>query len=256
MKPLKLSTLLSIALIAVAGAESSMAADLPASPETVAKLQALYPKTHFNAVKPSQIPGLTEVVMGDNVAYVDESGRYFLFGHLYDMKAGKDLTPVISGAGRSAAAPIDFAALPLKDAIVNVQGNGSRRLAVFSDPDCPYCKRLSATLADLKDVTIYTFLLPLEELHPEARSKALAVWCASDRSAAWLALMAHRVVPHSKACADDPLARNAKLAKRLGVNGTPSLFAADGRRQAGALPLDQLEAFVAGSVVGVKEAAK
>jgi len=223
------------------------AADTPhaASPEVAARLKALYPKTTFNSIKPAPIPGLSEVVMGENVAYVDASGRYFLFGHVYDMQEGVDLTARTQPA--PASKRIDFASLPLADAIVSVQGSGKRKLAVFSDPDCPYCQRLAQALSKVKDVTIYTFLMPLDELHPEARKRSAAVWCAKDRSKAWLDLIERGVAPKdvkaNESC-DTPMDRNLALASRLGVTGTPALFSEDGRRLAGAASTVQLERFL------------
>jgi hypothetical protein len=133
--------------------------------------------------------------MGRNLAYVGSDARYFLFGHLYDMREQRDLT-----ADRlEAARRIDFASLPLADAITTVRGDGSRVLAVFSDPDCPYCRKLEQELAKLDNVTVHTFLYPLGELHPEARQRAIAVWCAPDRAAAWKALMLERQgTPHRR----------------------------------------------------------
>lgn len=199
----------------------AVAASIPAAPEIVARLKSLYPNTQFASMSQSPIAGLTEVVMGENVAYVDGSGRYFLFGHVYDMQEGKDLTAALPA---KVSPSIDFAALPLEDAIVNVQGSGKRKLAVFSDPDCPYCQQLAKALAQLTDVTIYTFLMPLDELHPNARKRSIAVWCAPDRSSAWLALMERGIAPKHANC-KNPLDRNAELASRLGVRGTPALFA-------------------------------
>jgi thiol:disulfide interchange protein DsbC len=125
------------------------------------RLQALYPSTRFGAVNPTPWPGVFEVVMGTNLAYVDQSGQYFLFGHFYDMKAQRDLT----AERKDQLARIDFDTLPLADAIKEVRGNGARMLAIFSDPDCPYCQKLETDLRDLSNVTIYTFLMPLVSLH-------------------------------------------------------------------------------------------
>lgn len=187
--------------------------------------------------------------MGENVAYVDGSGRYFLFGHVYDMQEGKDLTAALP---TKESPRIDFAALPLDDAIVNVQGSGKRKLAVFSDPDCPYCQQLAKALAQLTDVTIYTFLLPLDELHPNARKRSIAVWCATDRSSTWLALMERGIAPKPAKC-ETPLERNATLASRLSVHGTPAMFAEDGRRMAGTAPASRLDAFLNATVATAKE---
>ena len=117
--------------------------------------------------------------MGKNAAYTDATGRYFVFGHLFDMKEQRDLT-----AERvEKAARIAFGELPLADAIKTVRGKGERVLAVFSDPDCPYCRRLEAELDKLDNVTLYTFPYPLEGLHPEAKDKSIAVWCAAESRA-------------------------------------------------------------------------
>ena len=211
-----------------------------ASTALAARLQALYPGTRFGAVNPTPWPGVFEVAMGTNLAYVDASGQFFLFGHLYDMQAQRDLT----AERKDALARIDFAALPLADALAEVRGSGARTLAVFSDPDCPHCRRLEAEIAGLTDVTLYTFLLPLAALHPEARARAIAVWCAPDRVAAWQALMRRdeKVVP--KDC-PHPVDRNVALAERLGIAATPTLVAADGRVLAGAASSTQIEAWLA-----------
>ena len=174
----------------------------------VERLQALYPSTRFGAIHPTAWPGVFEVAMGANLAYVDATGRYFLFGHLYDMRQQRDLT----AERKDAMARIDFGSLPLADALTEVRGKGTRTLAIFSDPDCPYCRRLEAELRGLDDVTIHTFLLPRASLHPAARGKAVSVWCATDRLATWPALMLRDGMPHQADCptpADRTRARGA-----------------------------------------------
>jgi thiol:disulfide interchange protein DsbC len=208
------------------------------------RLQALYPATRFGEMRPTPWPGVFEVVMGANLAYVDASGQYFLFGHLYDMKAQRDLT----AERKDTLAHIDFSALPLADAIKDVRGGGSRALAIFSDPDCPHCRRLEAELKDLSDVTIHTFLMPIASLHPQGRAKAIAVWCAKDRLGAWQALMTRDELPPTAECAH-PVDRNIALAERLGVTGTPTLVAADGRVLPGAASAEQIEAWLSHSTV-------
>jgi len=204
------------------------------------RLQALYPATRFGAVNATPWPGVFEVVMGANLAYVDESGRYFLFGHLYDMKTQRDIT----AERKDTLARIDFASLPLADALKEVRGTGERTLAIFSDPDCPYCRRLEAEMKSLTDLTIYTFIMPIASLHPDARGKAIAVWCAEDRIAAWHALMWRNETIAAKEC-PHPVDRNVALGERLGISGTPTLVAADGRILAGAAGSAQIEAWLA-----------
>jgi len=206
------------------------------------KLKDMYPATRIDHVKASEIPTLYEVSMGKNAAYTDATGRYFIFGHLYDMKTQRDLT----AERLEKQQRIDFAQLPLTDAIKTVRGKGERILVVFSDPDCPYCKRLETELEKLDNITLYTFPYPLEGLHPDATSKAVAVWCASDRAHAWADLMKTGIVPASKKC-DNPIERNVQLAQRLGINGTPTILAADGRMLPGAASSERIEQWLAES---------
>ena len=214
------------------------------------RLQALYPSTRFGAIHPTAWPGVFEVAMGANLAYVDATGRYFLFGHLYDMRQQRDLT----AERKDAMARINFGSLPLADALTEVRGKGTRTLAIFSDPDCPYCRRLETELRGLNDVTIHTFLMPLASLHPAARGKAVSVWCAADRLATWQALMLRDVMPPQADC-PHPVDRNVALGEQLGINGTPTLIAGDGRVLAGAASRDQIEAWLSRSGEGAASAA-
>jgi thiol:disulfide interchange protein DsbC len=226
-------------LVAVAGLASAS----PSATETemAARLKELYPSTRITAVRQSEVAGLFEVTMGRNVAFTDGSGRYFVFGHLFDMREQKDLTAQrLSDINR-----IDFAQLPLQDAIKTVRGDGSRKLAVFSDPDCPYCKGLEGELVKLEDVTIYTFLYPLEGLHPEAKGKAERVWCAADPAKAWAALMTTGKLAESPKCAT-PIARINQLATSLGINGTPTIILQDGGLIPGAAPAAEINRRMAG----------
>jgi thiol:disulfide interchange protein DsbC len=203
------------------------------------RLVKLYPATKFESIKPSVIPGLYEVVMGKNVAYVEATGRYFVFGHIYDMTKQQDLT---EGAAKTLS-KISFMDLPLNDAIKIVRGNGNRIVAVFTDPDCPYCKQLEKELNKLTDLTIYTFLYPIVGLHPDARNKAIAIWCAEDRNSAWVKVMDSGPVPAYKEC-NNPIDKNIALAGKFGINGTPTLINKFGRVMPGAANSDQLEVFI------------
>lgn len=226
-------------LLSVLAASPSWAADDSAE-ALASKLKDLYPATKVERVQRSELPGLFEVVMGRNAAYTDSTGRYFIFGHLFDMKEQRDLT-----AERvEKAARIAFDTLPLADAIKTVRGKGDRVIAVFSDPDCPFCRRLETELDKLDNVTLYTFLYPLEGLHPEAKGKAIAVWCAKDRSGAWGELMRSGKVPPQATC-DNPIERNIQLGQRLSIQGTPTLISIDGRLLPGAVPRERIEQWLA-----------
>lgn len=202
----------------------------------VEKFKAMYPRTQFKEIRLSPVSGLYELVMGENIAYTDESGRYFVFGHLFDMKEQVDIT----AQKKTAVSRTEFPARFLNNAIKTVRGDGRRIVAVFSDPDCPYCKRLEAELARLENVTIYTFLFPLETLHSDAKTKAISVWCASDPAQAWNELMLAGKRPTLKACIN-PINDNLVLGSRLGVVGTPTLIATDGRTLPGAATAAQID---------------
>lgn len=229
---------------------SSAQTGVPTPSSIAERLQTLYPATRFGAVNTTPWPGVFEVVMGANLAYVDGTGQYFLFGHLYNMKMQRDLTV----ERKDLLARVDFGSLPLADAVKEVRGTGARTFAIFSDPDCPYCRRLEAEMKSLTDLTIYTFLMPIASLHPEARSKAIGVWCSEDRVAAWHALMWRDEKISAKEC-PHPVDRNVALGDRLGISGTPTLVAADGRVLPGAASNAQIEAWLARSTANAEGAA-
>jgi thiol:disulfide interchange protein DsbC len=196
-------------------------------------LRLMYPKTRFGKISTTSLPGIYEVEMGRNVAFVEETGRYFIFGRMFDMEKQEDITSGAEAA-QPASPAVDFASLPLQYAIKTVHGQGHRVLVVFSDPDCPYCKKLEQELAKVDDVTVYTFLMPLEQLHPDSRAKADSVWCSKDRSAAWSALMLDGTVPKKTKGCEAPHQSVLPLAEKLGISGTPFLVASDGRTMPGA----------------------
>lgn len=197
-----------------------------------------YSATQVNEVHLSPIAGIYEVVMGKNIAYTDDAVRFVIFGHVFDMLTQQDMT-----ADRLAQLnKIDWTQLPLANAIKTIKGNGKRQLAVFSDPDCPYCKSLEENLEKLDNVTIYTFLFPLVSLHPQSQAKAVAIWCSENPSAAWLGLMVKAEEPKAaKADCKNPIHDNVALGQRLGITGTPTLIAPDGSMKPGALPVEQIE---------------
>jgi len=221
--------LTAFALAIVSTVATGEASD-PAATAMLQKLKQLYPATRFTRVAATPIEGVYEVAMGQNVAYVGADGRHFLFGHLFDMRTQRDLTAdKLAVAEPSVSTPeVNFATLPLHDAVKTVKGDGSRALAVFSDPRCPYCRTLDEELAKLDNVTVYLFLLPW--LGPESRPLAEALWA--------------RAMP-DRASDTAVLDRNLALASKLGLRGTPMLIAGDGRVTEGARNAEALEAWLA-----------
>jgi thiol:disulfide interchange protein DsbC len=205
-------------------------------------LQERFPTLRIDSVQPAPFPGVYEVIAGEQVAYADASGNYLIVGRLMDTRTKQDL----SAADLDAHNSIDFHTLPLDQAIRIVKGNGRRELAVFADPDCPYCQQLEKDLRSVTDLTVYVFLLPIVTLHPDAAKHAHAIWCAADPSAAWIAWVLDRKAPTPAGkCAGDPTEATATLAASLHVHATPTLFLQSGERIGGDVPLDQLQRLIA-----------
>jgi thiol:disulfide interchange protein DsbC len=181
--------------------------------------------------------GLWEIVVGTEIFYVDQDVNHAFVGRVIDAKSREDLT----GKKRDELLRVDFKSLPLEQAVKIVRGNGSRTLVTFEDPNCGYCKKLYRDLANMKNVTIYTFLYPI--LSPDSMEKSRAVWCAKDRAKAWDDLMLNGKAPAAPAAdCKDPLQQNVELGRKLEVTGTPTLVFTDGRRMPGAVPVDRVEA--------------
>ncbi len=194
--------------------------------------------------------GLFEV---ETKVYVSQDGRTVLVGgRTIDAQVllnGTGAAAAAQPAATAPAAPVrrktEFSKLPLELAITVVKGNGTRQLAVFTDVDCPFCTQLEKTLDNISDVSIHVFLLPIDQLHPDARRKSEAIWCAADKSAAWKDYWAKSKLGEAK-CAT-PFAAIGALAEALGINGTPTLIrASDGSILPGAMQKETLENWLNG----------
>lgn len=207
------------------------------------RVQASFPGTEIQSITKTPYAGLYEVVMGEKVFYADENADHFFIGNIFDTKTQRNLTE----ERVQKLTAVKFDSLPLDAAIKIVKGNGKRKVAVFSDPDCPYCKKLEQDMSKVTDVTIYVLLYPIAELHPEAASKSKAIWCAPDKAKAWSDWMLKGSLPKNKASCDTPLAKLGELGKKLRVFGTPTLIFADGRRVPGAIPAAEIEKLLNGA---------
>jgi thiol:disulfide interchange protein DsbC len=202
-------------------------------------VESAYPKFKVDSVTKTPYAGLYEVFMGGQIIYTDDKMTYLIAeGRLVDPKTKKDLT----GERLDELTRVDFSSLPLDQAIKVVKGNGSRKLVVFSDVDCPFCKRLEQNeLANITDVTVYTFLYPILQLHPDSANKSKAIWCASNRVKAWQDWILNNKLPSSAGNCEVPIEKIGELARKLGVTSTPTLIFADGKRMLGAQPYKEIE---------------
>jgi thiol:disulfide interchange protein DsbC len=222
---------------------SSVSALAQTDDAMLSKLRGLYPSTQIDDVVRAPLEGLYQLHMGRNVAFTDSTGRYLLFGALFD-SATRQVVVTSSpiNDARSVSRLVAFPKDHLQDALKVVRGNGQRHIAVFSDPNCGYCKRLEKELALLDNVTIHTFMTPL--LSDDSLKRSVSVWCAPDRNKAWDRWMLRSENIRSKPC-DHPIANNVTLATRLGITATPTLITDDGRMNAGFLPVSELQQWLA-----------
>jgi thiol:disulfide interchange protein DsbC len=199
-----------------------------------------FPK--IDEVSKSAMPGLFEVrVGGTEIFYTDAEGNYLVQGNLIDTKNKRNLTE----ERVAKLTEIDFDSLPLKDAFTVVRGNGKRKVAVFEDPNCGYCKRFETDLQSVNNVTVYMFLYPI--LGPGSTERSKNVWCAKDRAKAWTDWMVKstEIAAAPATCDVAALNRNVEFGKKHKITGTPTLIFADGNRVPGAIPAAQVEKFLA-----------
>lgn len=206
---------------------------------------AKFPKATVDSVTRLPDLGLYEIVVprADEplLIYTDEDFRFMAQGSVVDTKSMVD----VAERTRNRLNAISFDTLPLDRAIKKVKGNGSRKVAVFSDPDCPYCRRIEQEIEKMTDVTVYILLYPIEQLHAKAPERSRAIWCSPNRLKAWDDYMLRNVAPTAKGDCANPVADIVDFGRKKGITGTPTLVFADGSRIPGALSAAQLEAHFA-----------
>jgi thiol:disulfide interchange protein DsbC len=193
----------------------------------------------IDEVSKTPMNGLYEVRMGSDIMYSDAEGNFLIQGSLIDVKQKRNLTE--ERTDKLSAVPFDQ--LPLKNAFTQVRGNGKRKLAIFADPNCGYCKRFEKDLQKLDNVTIYHVLYPI--LGEDSRTKSRHIWCAKDKAKAWNDWMINGVAPAANACDSSIIDANVEFGKKQRITGTPTLFFADGSRVPGAVPIAQVEKMLA-----------
>ena len=191
----------------------------------------------IDEVTKTPIPGLYEVRMGSEILYTDETGSYLIQGEIIDTRTRTNLTD----ARLSKINAIDWSNLSMKDAIVWKQGAGTRKLVIFADPNCGYCKKFERDLQGVKDITVYTFLMPI--LGGDSPAKSRDIWCSKDPTSSWRNWMLDGQPPARAmgACDTSAIERNLALSRKYRLTGTPSLVFEDGTRIPGAMPVDRLE---------------
>ncbi len=197
---------------------------------------------NINEVKKSPIPGLYEVRINDTeIYYASEKGDYLVMGQLIDTKSRRNLTE--ERVDKLTA--IGFDDLPFKDAFTIVRGNGKRKLAVFEDPNCGYCKRFERDLQKVDNITVYMFLYPI--LSQDSAEKSKAIWCSKDPGKVWQDWMVREQAPAAASCDASALMRNVELGRKHKISGTPTLVFTNGNRVPGAIDDKQLEKLLAES---------
>ena len=198
--------------------------------ERIPQLQAI------DEVSKSPMAGLYEVrVNGTEIYYTDAEANFLVQGSLIDTKQRRNLTE--ERVDKLTA--INFEALPFKDAFTIVRGNGKRRLAVFQDPNCGYCKRFERDVQKLNHVTIHMFLYPI--LSADSNEKSKNIWCAKDRVKAWQDWMVRDQAPVAANCDASAIARNIDIGRKFKITGTPTLVFVDGSRVPGAISVAEVE---------------
>lgn len=193
-----------------------------------------HPKLKIENIQATEMKGIYSGSMDGQVVYVGEDTQHILIGSMFRLSDQKNLTKDLMLKQNS----IDWKKLPLQDAVKTVRGNGKRQIAVFSDPNCPYCKQLETELSKLNDVTIYTFIYPIKT---QSIAVSKQVFCEKDPALAWSNLIAKGIQPSSKKTCANPIERNLSLGKSLALNGTPAIIFSNGFKVMGAYPAQEIE---------------
>jgi thiol:disulfide interchange protein DsbC len=232
-------------LLAAVICSTSLAAGDDIAPATATAIRATlherYPELHVMGIHKSPLPGLYELETGSELVYINEDASMIVAGRIIDTKTRTDLT----AARWDAINAVDFNTLPFDLALKSVRGDGSRKVVVFADPMCPYCRMLEQEMQGINNVTVYTFLFPLEQIHPGANEKALHIWCAKNPTDAWSKWMLKQTDPGNATCTTAPIDKLQALGQKLRIDSTPTMFTPDGKRTRGALKHNDIEQLLA-----------
>lgn len=226
---------LTTTLLALAAATLSLCATAQEADIRKALAERIPQMDRIDEVRPTPMAGLYEVRIGTDLFYTDAKGNYVIQGELIDSKARRNLTE--DRINKLTA--VNFSALPLKDAITIVRGDGKRKMAVFEDPNCGYCKRFERDMQNVNNVTVYLFLYPI--LSPDSAEKSRNIWCAKDKAGAWQDHMVRDKNAATASCDTSALQRNLAFGKKYKITGTPTVIFANGTRVPGAIGAQEVE---------------
>jgi len=204
-------------------------------------LSEKFPEAKIASIQKTPYSGLYEVYMDGQLVYADANAQYIFLGDVLDVKNRANL----SQARLSVLNVVPLNQLPLNNALKTVKGKGERKLVVFSDADCPYCRKFEAELAKVDNITVYTFLFPIEGLHPKAVQISRQIWCAPDKNKAWDDYIGSGKIPANDGKCANPVDENIALGSKLGINGTPTIILSSGQRIPGMVPAAKLEELMA-----------
>ncbi len=237
-------------------ADNAVVAAPAASPAAAAEAAAVrklleqkFPGADVRYVAKSGYLGLYEAMLDDSLVYTDPKVAYIFVGSMYDTATKRNLTEARSRKLNRVA--VDK--LPYELSFKRVKGDGSRKLIIFSDADCPFCHRLENELKGVDNVTIYTFLFPIDQLHPEAARKSRQIWCSADRAKAWDEFFESGKLPDNKGECSNPVAATQALGAKLKIQATPTMILADGTVVPGAIPLARLESEIKDAEAEVRQ---
>lgn len=196
-----------------------------------AELKKRIPEAPVDSVRKVPYGGLYEVLVNGEIFYTDEKASFLFIGSVVDLKSKENVTE----QRLRQVNKITFNDLPLDRAIKIVRGNGSRKVAIFEDPNCGYCKRFERDLQGVSDITVYVFLYPI--LSPDSVEKSKAIWCAADPGKSWIDTMTKEAIPTGDKSCPNPLDKNIAFGREKKINGTPTIFFEDGERFPGAMSI-------------------
>lgn len=204
-------------------------------------LSGKFPEAKIASIKKTPYSGLFEVYMDGQLVYIDANAQYIFLGDVIDVNKRVNL----SQARLASLNTVPLNQLPLNNALKMVKGKGERKLVVFSDADCPFCRKFEEELKKVDNITVYTFLFPIEGLHPKAVQTSRQIWCAPDKNKAWDDYMTSGKIPSNDGKCNNPINENMALGNKLNINGTPTIILANGQRIPGMVPAAKLEEMLA-----------